>query len=72
MKDLSNYTYSDLFDMLTHIDQYKYPELLNKVQQELDSRREKGEVPTEIVPKIDWSVFRFRKKKKDINNAQIA
>ena len=64
MKDLSNYTYSDLYDMLTHIDQYKYPELLEEVRMELDARKDSGEVPAELVPKIDWSVFRFRKKKK--------
>ncbi len=72
MKDLSNYTYSDLFDMLTHIDQYKYPDLLEEVRQELNRRKEQGEVPTEIVPKIDWTVFRLRKKKKEISNAPIA
>lgn len=66
MKDLSNYTYIELFDMLTHIDPYKYPDRLDEVEKELDLRKANGEVPTEVVPKIDWSVFRFRKKKKVI------
>ncbi len=64
MKDLSNYTYIELYDMLTHIDQYKFADRLHAVQKELDLRQEHGEIPTELVPKIDWSVFRFRKKKK--------
>jgi hypothetical protein len=72
MKDLTNYTYVELYDMLTHINPYKYADRLEAVRKELDLRKEQGEVPTNLVPKTDWSVFRFRRKNKGINNAQIA
>jgi|GEM_PF-4660112 len=53
MKDLSNYTYSDLYDMLTHIDPYKYADRVEAVRKELDSRKKRGEVPEQLIPKFD-------------------
>jgi len=55
MKELTNYTYSDLYDMLSHIDEYKYPEMLEEVRIELESRKKNGEVPTNLVPEINWN-----------------
>ena len=63
MKDLSNYTYTELYDMLAHIDPYKYADRIAAVRKELDARKDQGEIPTELIPKTDWSVFKFRKKK---------
>lgn len=59
MKDLSNYTYSDLYDMLTHIDPYKYADRVDAVKKELDSRKESGEVPDWVVPKFNVSFSDF-------------
>lgn len=52
MKDLSNYSYVELYDMLSHINPYKYEDKLLAVQNELDSRKQRGEVPTDVIPKI--------------------
>jgi hypothetical protein len=63
MKDLSSYTFTELYDMLHHVNEYKYPEKLQALREEIARRKEIGEVPTELVPKPDWSAFRFRKSK---------
>ncbi len=61
MKDLSKYTYIELYDMLHHVNEFKYPEKIKALEEEIEHRKEIGEVPTELVPKPDWSAFRFRK-----------
>ncbi|MBO6535636.1 MAG: hypothetical protein JJ966_05395 [Balneolaceae bacterium] len=63
MKDLTNYTFTELYDMLHHVNEYKYPEKIQALKEEIERRKEAGEVPQQLVPKPDWSVFRFRKNK---------
>lgn len=53
MKDYSQYHYMDLYDMLNHINPYKYPERIKEVEKELELRKESGEIPERLVPKID-------------------
>lgn len=66
MKDLSNYSYTELIDMINHINEYKYEDRLEEVRKELEIRRQQGEIPTVLVPKPDWSAFRFRRRKKEV------
>ena len=63
MNDLSKYSYKELYGMLNHIDQFKYPVRLEAVSDELNTRKQRGDIPQELIPNIDWSVFRFRTKK---------
>ena len=56
--------------MLNHIDQFKYPDRLEAVSDELNTRKQRGDIPQELIPNIDWSVFRFRTKKKEINSRE--
>lgn len=62
MKDYSKYTYQELYDMLNHINPYEYPERIIAVEGEVQLRKERGEIPELLVPKIDWSPFRFGKR----------
>ncbi len=58
--------------MLNYIDQFKYPDRLEAVSDELNTRKQRGDIPQELIPNIDWSVFRFRTKKKEINSKEKA
>ncbi len=64
MKDYSQYHYMELYDMLNHINPYKYPERIKEVEKEIEQRKELGEVPQQLVPTIDWSPLKFWKRKK--------
>ena len=66
MNDLSKYSYKELYGMLNHIDQFKYPDRLEAVSDELNTRKQRGDIPQELIPNIDWSVFRFRTKRKKL------
>ena len=66
MKDYSQYHYMELYDMLNHIDPYEYPDRIKEVEKELELRKERGEIPTKLVPEIDWSPFKFWKRKKKL------
>ena len=46
MNDLSKYSYKELYGMLNHIDQFKYPDRLEAVSDELNTRKQR-----EIYPK---------------------
>lgn len=72
MNDLSKYSYKELYGMLNYIDQFKYPDRLEAVSDELNTRKQRGDIPQELIPNIDWSVFRFRTKKKEINSKEKA
>ena len=63
MNDLSVYSYKELYGTLHHIDQFKYPDRLEAVSDELNTRKQRGDAPHELIPNTDWSVFRFRTKK---------
>lgn len=63
MKDYSQYHYMELYDMLNHINPYKYPERIKEVEKEIELRKEKGEIPVRLVPEIDWSPLKFWKRK---------
>ncbi len=43
----------ELYDMLNHINPYDYPERIKEVEKEIELRKERGEVPTRLVPEID-------------------
>ena len=61
MKDLSMYTYQELYDMLHHINPFKHQDKLEAVRVEIEVRKSKGEVPDRLVPKIDWAPLKFWK-----------
>lgn len=50
MKDYSQYHYVELYDMLNHINPYKYPERIKQVEKEIGLRKELGEIPLELRP----------------------
>ena len=54
-KDLSAYTYTELYDMLNHINPYKYHSRIELVQIEIEKRKKSGEVPKRLVPQITFS-----------------
>ncbi len=54
MKDLSDYSNSDLFGMLDHLNFYKYPEKVKAVETEIETRRSEGHIPSEMIPSINW------------------
>lgn len=62
MKDLSPYSFSELYDMINHINPYKYPEKIEQVKNELEIRKERGEVPSQLVPNTNWEPLKFWKK----------
>lgn len=62
MKDYSKYSFTELYDMVNHINQFKYPEKIEEVETEIAKRKERGEVPTLLIPKTDWSPFKFWKR----------
>ncbi len=64
MKDYSQYHYIELYDMLNHINPYKYPERIQEVEKEIELRKERGEIPQRLVPEIDWTPLKFWKRKK--------
>ena len=63
MNDFSVYSYKELYGTLHHIDQFKYPDRLEAVSDELNTRKQRGDAPHELISNTDWSVFRFRTKK---------
>lgn len=63
MKDYSKYSYSELYDMLDHINRYKYPEKIQAIEKELKQKKEDGEIPELIVPAISWKDLKFWKRK---------
>ena len=58
MKELQDYSNSELYGLLNHIDPYKYPERIQAIEEEIQSRKAKGEIPEQLVPDVDWSVFK--------------
>ena len=60
MKDYSKYTYTELYDMLNHINPYKYPERIAAVEGEISLRKERGEIPAELIPEIKLSKDEYR------------
>lgn len=64
MKDLSIYSYQELYDMMHHINPFKYQDRIEAVRQEIEVRKAKGEVPKRLVPEIDWEPLKFWKKSK--------
>ena len=63
IKDLTQYTYLELYDMLNHINPYKYEDRLEAVRLEVEQRKLRGEVPKRLVPEIDWEPLKFWKKR---------
>ena len=51
MKDYSQYHYMELYDMLSHINPYKYPERIQEVEKEISLRKSLGKIPEELKPK---------------------
>lgn len=52
MKDYSQYSYSELYGMLNHMNQFKYPDRVALLEQEIGQRVERGEIPIDLVPKF--------------------
>lgn len=50
MKDYSQYSYSELYGMLNHMNQFKYPDRVALLEQEIGQRVERGEVPDKLIP----------------------
>lgn len=67
MKDYSQYSYRELYDMLNHIDPFRFPDKIIQVEQELALRKENGEIPERLVPETDWFPLKFWKKKVVVN-----
>ncbi|MEQ9308284.1 MAG: hypothetical protein RLN90_02455 [Balneolaceae bacterium] len=67
MKDYSQYTYPELYDMLNHINPFKYQDKIESVRKEIELRKKIGEVPEQLVPETDWEPLKFWKKEKDEN-----
>ena len=63
MKDYSKYSYSELYDMLDHINRYKYPEKIEAIEEELKQKKESGKIPESIVPSVNWQDLKFWKRK---------
>ena len=61
MRELSDYTYQELYELMHNINPYKYPERVEQVTQEITFRKEKGEVPEQLIPEIDWEPLKFWK-----------
>jgi hypothetical protein len=53
MKDLSQYHYSELYDMLNHINPFKHPDRIEAVEHEITLRKHNGEVPDRLIPEIN-------------------
>ena len=53
MKDYSKYTYTELYDMVHHINPFKYPEKIAEVKHQIGLRKQAGEIPQLLVPKTD-------------------
>lgn len=63
MKDYSQYNYMELYDMLNHINPYKYQDKIAEVRKEIELRKKQGEVPQLLVPNINWEPLKFWKRK---------
>lgn len=61
MKDYSQYSYSELYGMLNHMNQFKYPDRVALLEQEIGQRVERGEIPNDLVPnfKLNKQDFLF-------------
>lgn len=59
MKDLSIYSYQELYDMMNHINPFKYQDRIEAVRQEIEVRKANGEVPTALIPDINYG-YLFR------------
>ena len=59
MKDYSQYNYMELYDMLNHINPYKYQDKIAEVRKEIELRKNRGEVPERFVPEINWAPLKF-------------
>lgn len=70
MKDLSQYHYSELFDMVNHINPFKYPDRIEAVEKEIRMRKEQGKIPERLVPETDWTPLKFWKRKSPKTNAE--
>ena len=62
MKDYSNYSYQELYGMVNHMYQFEYPDRIKEIETEIEHRKLQNEIPTDIIPRIDWSPFKFWKK----------
>ncbi len=73
-KDYSQYSYMELYDMLNHINPYKYQDQIEELRKEIELRKERGEVPERLVPEIDWASLKFWKKKKQsiVKNTELS
>ena len=67
MKDLSLYSYQELYDLVNHLDPFKYQDKIETVRQEIEARKERGELPIALLPKqyfnfddiVDFSLVAF-------------
>lgn len=60
MKDYSQYSYSELYGMLNHMNQFKYPDKLVELEKEIGFRKENGEIPSALIPKIKLTKQDFK------------
>jgi hypothetical protein len=60
-KPVIEYTNSELYQVLNHIDQKKYPERVSDIEKEIERRLSAGEVPKELVPELIWDDVDFKK-----------
>lgn len=60
-KPVTEYKNSELFEILNHIDQEKYPERILELEKEVEKRKAAGNIPKDLVPEIDWSDINFEK-----------
>ena len=58
-KDYSQYSYMELYDMLNHINPYKYQDQIEELRTEIELRKERGEVPERLVPQTNWEPLKF-------------
>ena len=54
----------ELYGMINHMNQFEYQDKIAEIEKEISIRKEKGEIPEKIVPDIDWTSFKFWKRKK--------
>lgn len=60
-KDVKKYNNQELFEVLNHINRYKYPDRVKNLEDEIKRRKVSNQIPAELVPELDWSNINFEK-----------
>ncbi len=64
MKDYSEYSNAELFEIENYLDPFKYENQIEEIRKEIDLRKNRGEISAKLVPTIDWEPLKFWKKEK--------